>query len=516
MKEIYNLTQVLIFITCCCVSSTSHAQQRPFGGNNAIWHFYDVEFGPERGILTVNLEGDTLIGDRNCQIIEKHLNTLNYQTYQTSEETLKPDFVNQKEEVAELYNPVTMSFDTLFDFSAHPGDSWSIRDHDTSQYFDVIIREVLDTFRYSIGGETRRALVIRDSSTNNNQALLAPDTVVYGIGSINFYFHPWAYFLGALDGETEADELRCYSENGEVLLKRGDEECDQLPDPIISGIETTSWTYDHFGHAWQGIIKLSKRPDFENPLGDQLTPIVFDYTVNDRTQDSVIEYQSESSIFLQKKNNLVLYYHPDSITNDTLYNFGAPPGLEWQIDLPGIKQAIHCEVVDTGTLELEGHFYKAWAMKYTAQYIDPGASYLDTVVEGVGNLRQFLLPWDYFEAFVDGQLGGTLRCFNDAEISWKRADIEFCVPETLRTSVKDSRAQPFLVFPNPTSEFLTFELGNELRSMKYNLISSLGLIRSGSVTDQSLDVRDLVPGIYFLQLKSPTGWKGITRFLKVD
>lgn len=89
---------------------------------------------------------------------------------------------------------------------------------------------------------------------------------------------------------------------------------------------------------------------------------------------------------------------------DTLYWFGANPGDHWYVAMPyAMEPLMRFDITDTGTVVIDG---------LPLRYVAAGP---DTMVERLGSLSNFMLPWN--AALIDHGTG-KLRCYTDEAIDF--------------------------------------------------------------------------------------------------
>jgi ELWxxDGT repeat protein len=82
-------------------------------------------------------------------------------------------------------------------------------------------------------------------------------------------------------------------------------------------------------------------------------------------------------------------------------------------------------------------------------------------------------------------------------------------------SVKESSAIDILLFPNPTSEYITIQQEETGKAYSINLFDNSGKLMIGNVLLNSgntqMDVHTLPSGLYFLEIKEKSGIKSIIK-----
>lgn len=108
---------------------------------------------------------------------------------------------------------------------------------------------------------------------------------------------------------------------------------------------------------------------------------------------------------------------------------------------------------------------------------------------------------DANHSFSNSQISYTV-CLSVSDVCGQDT---FCTGVDVTTAIQDFSSLDAQLFPNPTSGFLTIELGNAATNLNFSVMNALGQvvfekeIETKSVT---LDLRDLNEGVYFVVLSS--------------
>lgn len=180
------------------------------------------------------------------------------------------------------------------------------------------------------------------------------------------------------------------------------------------------WTYYHSNFGGELLVELSNETD----------------TIIDEMSCQVLGELYNSRIITCHENGLVQLYRSGEL--DTLFHFNADIGDSWIIydDVDPMYQTVWIKttVVDKGNYiigidtlamyvaEIEEHSLYNNNFENDPQFY----THIDTIVEKLGMLKEFILPWDRFNSYVDGHLGGPLRCYSDNEISYNRNEAIAC------------------------------------------------------------------------------------------
>ena len=191
------LTFLFLFFTTFC-------QAQDFGNLNAEW-VYDHRGGTVFGVTLVEYDRDTIIQGDTIKLF--------FRTFirETSSGVVtlphsQPIYIRDRNNVVE-FSYVPIHFDTLYNFNADIGSSWTIRERRFDGTFtgERLTRTVLDTFHYDFNGVSTFCQEVQSSTE------IILDTICSGIGSRIFYIDPFDYLDLAADGG-EGGVLRCFSD----------------------------------------------------------------------------------------------------------------------------------------------------------------------------------------------------------------------------------------------------------------------------------------------------------------
>ncbi|MEO7080976.1 MAG: hypothetical protein ABIY71_05580, partial [Flavobacteriales bacterium] len=147
-------------------------------------------------------------------------------------------------------------------------------------------------------------------------------------------------------------------------------------------------------------------------------------------------YDTLPELYTYEDQGVVWMFDPQSNAFDTLYNFNALPGDQWQLlPMPGpptCSTSSYYTVLDTGTTVVSG-FSLRWLSVDVTYVLEPDNDtmiFADTLVERIGSLQSYMLPYDACNGMLDWSEGGNLRCYSDNEINYvsdSAQDCEFTV-----------------------------------------------------------------------------------------
>lgn len=192
---------------------------------------------------------------------------------------------------------------------------------------------------------------------------------------------------------------------------------------------------------------------------------------------------------------------------DTLYNFNAQVGDSWRMAKQPITNVINqnsrIKILATGNLIINNETRKYLvAEKCDSNYNSLGWIN-DTLIENIGFLHDYLLPYDQFDGAVDGNEGGPFRCYSDNNFAlYKPNYLEVC-DYIMGTAELEGNAS-FQVYPNPVSDQINIPESLIQQYNHYRILSNDGKVIQEGQTTATLDVANLPAGNYTLLIESPT------------
>lgn len=103
-------------------------------------------------------------------------------------------------------------------------------------------------------------------------------------------------------------------------------------------------------------------------------------------------------------------YIQDPYIHDTLYNFNADIGDSWTFEG---EFDTKLTVTGKGTIEMNGQELKYSAVDLTTELTNIIFEEHDTIVERIGFLHRYFLPYDVIREGLDRNEGGPTRCYYD-------------------------------------------------------------------------------------------------------
>ena len=215
--------------------------------------YYEIQ--NENGSITYQYmyqAGDTIINDEPTHILVK-INTLYDKGLR---EEVTHEYVFELNGKLYWWNKRSRLFTVLYDYEAEVGDSWNI-----FVGTEILTMHVDAVEEIEYEGRTYRILRVSDPED------LFSGNIVCGIGHLTSFFPERLMDNG--DG-IRVEGMRCYWNEGELVFKYGDEDCDAVYSEV-HGIEedgpsTGSGTFAVYPNPNNGVLNISVRlPQCDSP-----------------------------------------------------------------------------------------------------------------------------------------------------------------------------------------------------------------------------------------------------------
>lgn len=268
------------------------------------------------------------------------------------------------------------------------------------------------------------------------------------------------------------------------------------------------WHYSYYGF-FPGYVDIAYTGDtlIEGQASKILTKtyhgLGWNQSITSETFGYEYTYEESGVVYLRYENQW-----------DTLYNFNAQVGDSWRMAKQPITNVVaqnsRIKVLATGNLNINNETRKYLVVdKCDSNNISLGW-FNDTIIENIGFLHDYLLPYDQFDGAVDGNEGGPFRCYTDNNfVTYKPSYTEVC--DYIMGTEELTANASFQIYPNPVSDWIQISLNVVNEYLKYSIYSSEGKkVQTGQMSEQ-IDVSNLPSGIYTLLIENQTQ----NRFAKV-
>jgi hypothetical protein len=219
-------------------------------------------------------------------------------------------------------------------------------------------------------------------------------------------------------------------------------------------------------------------------------------------------YENNGVIFLRYQNQW-----------DTLYHFNAQVGDHWRMAKQPFTSVCpensRLKVLATGNKTINNETRKFLVV----DFCNPDLSSLgwgqDTIVENIGFIGSYFLPYDQFDGAVDGNEGGPFRCYSHDNFATYAPHFSGACDYIVGLEEVATVQTTFSVYPNPVGNEiqLTKEYANTFAN--YTIYSLDGKIQQAGPLSEVIRLDYLRNGNFILELSS-ANQKQFAKLLKLD
>lgn len=297
---------------------------------------------------------------------------------------------------------------------------------------------------------------------------------------------PILLLISELNAQTWINEDSRWYHSASTALSPGYVQMEYAGDTLLNGAETGAvFKRTYYQYGWMGELEVT-------------------------TRTSLIFRESDATLYL---------WNEALSAFDTLIQFGAAPGDTWRTttdyDAAG-EESMSTTVIDTGHIEINAVSLPWKHVEYQFDYFDMTYTEQDTIVQGIGPLRHYVLPWEV--VYLAGATGG-LQCFESSNIGLysRSGQGESC--DAILTGTEElttSEEHPSTIYPNPATDEIYFSNNGNRTVDRVTLFSLDGRHIAQTVLQgrQSIAVRGLSKGIYVVAIIFEDGSTGRARFVK--
>lgn len=260
------------------------------------------------------------------------------------------------------------------------------------------------------------------------------------------------------------------------------------------------WQYSYYGF-FPGYVDIAYTGDtlIEGQAAKILTKtyhgLGWNQSITSETFGYEYTYEESGVVYLRYQNQW-----------DTLYYFNGQVGDSWRMARQPLTNVVppnsRLKVLATGTKEIN-----SLTLKYVkVEFVDPQFNPLffeDTIIENIGLIGSYFLPYDMFDGAVDGNEGGPFRCYADNNFAtYKPSYSEVC--DYIMGTPELTANVSFQVYPNPVSDWIQIPLNYVNEYMNYSIYSSEGKKVQRGQTAEQIEVFNLPAGSYTLLIENQT------------
>ena len=194
--------------------------ENPIFPRGTEWYYEIKHVNGDVTYQHLEYAADTTINSRRTKILVE-TNTMYDKT-----EWIDHEYIYEDGDQIYWWNKETETFTLLYDFGAEVGDEWVI---DGGWYTITVHVDAAHTVTYK--SETYRVLSVSDPNH------LFTGDIICGIGHTKSFFPETP-----MAKDYEVDGLRCFWQDGELVLNTGEEDCDAIYNTIHMEVEETADT----------------------------------------------------------------------------------------------------------------------------------------------------------------------------------------------------------------------------------------------------------------------------------
>src|SRR5688572_23819787 len=191
-----------------------------------------------------------------------------------------------------------------------------------------------------------------------------------------------------------------------------------------------------------------------------------------------------------------------------LYNFAAQPGQSWTNTFNGTLHYT-TTVNSNGTTVIGSETLKELKVTYSMSGVSITSS-SGIIVERFGNLAYL---FDYFAGFVvHNEMLGEFLCYSDSSTTLLHFSNKSCDYSNAVGFSEQLENSNLKIYPIPFSEVLYIETYEDLQITLTDFSGKI--LKQEELQDQRVNTSDLVPGMYFLQIKKQNESVYMTKIVK--
>lgn len=200
---------------------------------------------------------------------------------------------------------------------------------------------------------------------------------------------------------------------------------------------------------------------------------------------------------------------------DTLYHFNAQVGEHWRMAKQPFTSVCpnnsRLKVLATGNKTINNETRKC----VVVDFCNPDLSSLgvqDTIVENIGFIGSYFLPYDQFDGAVDGNEGGPFRCYSHDNFATYAPHFSGACDFIVGM---EEITLTFTIYPNPVENEI--HLSNECTAAftTYTIYSLDGKIQQAGKISETILLNQLTIGNYLMEISNSVQ-KQFAKVLKVN
>jgi hypothetical protein len=243
-------------------------------------------------------------------------------------------------------------------------------------------------------------------------------------------------------------------------------------------------------------------------LSKNFTGIDWSMTVVTNLIGNEYTYEDNGVIFLRYLNQW-----------DTLYQFNAQVGDHWRMAKQPFANVCpensRLKVLSTGNKIINNETRKYLVVDFCNPDLTSLGWGQDTIVENIGFIGTYFLPYDQFDGALDGNEGGPFRCYSHDNFATYAPHFSGACDYIVGLEEVTAAQTTFTIYPNPVGNEIHFskEFANTFTT--YTIYSLDGKIQQAGSMSELIRVDYLRNGNYLLEIANENQ-KQFAKLLKVN
>lgn len=219
-------------------------------------------------------------------------------------------------------------------------------------------------------------------------------------------------------------------------------------------------------------------------------------------------YENNGVIFLRYQNQW-----------DTLYHFNALVGEHWRMAKQPITSVCpensRLKVLATGNKTINNETRKYVVVDFCSPDLSSLGWGQDTIVENIGFIGSYLLPYDQFDGAVDGNEGGPFRCYSHDNFATYAPHFSGACDYIVGVEEVPFAKTTITIYPNPVENEIYFSNEYTDAFTTYKIFSLDGKTQQAGPLSETIALGCLRNGNYILEISNATQ-KQFAKVLKIN
>lgn len=273
-----------------------------------------------------------------------------------------------------------------------------------------------------------------------------------------------------------------------------------------------NWTYSYYGF-FPGYVDVLYSGDtiIDGQISKMLTKtfhgIDWNMTLISNEFGKDYTYENNGVVYIRYQNQW-----------DTLYHFNAQVGDHWKMAKQPVANVCP-QNSRLNVLAIGNKLINNETRKYlVVDFCNPDLSSLgwgqDTIVENIGFIGSYFLPYDQFDGALDANEGGPFRCYTHENFATYAPHYNGTCDYIVGME-ELSGSSSFIIYPNPIQNDIHIPFDYINKFTRYTLYSLDGKIYQMGSMSENIPVNHLKSGNYLLEISNESE-KKFAKILKLD